>query len=53
MPEVAVGVAVDEVGVGVTRHEQAADTLEARPPQFETKVKRAAVAEMAVKVRQD
>jgi hypothetical protein len=38
VPEVEVGGAVDVVEVGVTMQEHAEETLDATPPQFETKV---------------
>ena len=45
-------VAVEDVEVGVTRHEQAEETRDARPPQLDTKVGRGPVAGEAVKVGQ-
>lgn len=51
--EVESVVGMEVVEDGVTRHEQADETLEARPPQFDTNVGRGAVAGAAVKVGQN
>lgn len=48
--EVTLG--AEEVVVGVTMQEHAEDTLDARPPQFETNVGREAEADEAVYVGQ-
>ncbi len=46
-------VGAEDVVVGVTIHEHAEETLDASPPQLETKVGRAAVADEAVYVGQN
>ena len=51
--ELGIGGELDDVAAGVTRQEQADETRDASPPQFETKDGSISVAELAVKVGQN